>query len=537
MMAQRLLAASTRIVGGFAGCRISGHAVSLPLGSATTQLLFLEKGGPPQRTFERFMRQSSSKAGTSQERWKEASKKLIDKNKLEQNSVKLPIRELAALYKDGDLDLSPRYQRNFVWELHRASRLVITALSGRFVPCVVLHEREEGRYDVLDGKQRLISLLSFYMAGNEEFLTAYSSLKASMPEGTELPEQLKLKDENYEDINGLTFKDLDGSNQKALKRFAIDCLIIPRKTPREIIFLVYEDINSGGLDLTAQQVRRAAFYGPYIELLDELVENEDFQCIRDPQNFRRGKYEICSNEHDRELILRAFAFSSDSGKGLKGKALKMYLNRELDRGLDDRSRKYKKAEFEFVMRVWRSVFGTEDGAFREFKEETDGQWTWKTKKRYGTSIQFRVWEATYAALAELKSHGYKESQFVTNQASIIKAMKGLFRPNQKLDLANPTTSKFMRNKDAILSAIRPCLDPLNTEHRGFRESDVLRQELFTKQGGKCTVCGEKIDESRINDGKYVHLDHVKPYSKGGLSTPDNAALTHKACNLEKGARY
>ena len=49
------------------------------------------------------------------------------------------------------------------------------------------------------------------------------------------------------------------------------------------VFAAYEDINSGGEDLKAQQLRRAAYFGAYIELLDKLAANAEFQAVRDPR--------------------------------------------------------------------------------------------------------------------------------------------------------------------------------------------------------------------------------------------------------------
>ena len=359
---------------------------------------------------------------------------------LRQTPTPKSIRELAALYKDGVLNLNPKYQRSFVWKVTKASRLIVTALCNRFVPGVVLHEVKHGKFEVLDGKQRLISLLSFFMAGNDEYLPALRELKEATGKGEkELPLQLHLKDEDYVDFNGLEFKKLSEDHSDAFKAFNVACLVLPPGTDKDDIFLVYEDI---GEDLTAQQIRRAAFFGPYIELLDELAQNEDFQCIRDPKGFYDGEYKICEKEHDRELILRAFAFSRDNGKGLKGKALKIYFNKELERGLDDYVE--KKAEFEFVMRVMRNVFGPENGAFREYKEDKKGNFQWKSTYHNGTSIHMRVWEASYGAVADLRCRGFKENHFQESQVSIVGAMKGLFR-SKELDLGKPTMTKHAQN--------------------------------------------------------------------------------------------
>lgn len=66
----------------------------------------------------------------------------------------------------GEINLLPKYQRGFVWKSPEASRLVLTLLGGRFVPSVVVHEKDDGTYDVVDGKQRLTSLLSFMYGAN-----------------------------------------------------------------------------------------------------------------------------------------------------------------------------------------------------------------------------------------------------------------------------------------------------------------------------------------------------------------------------------
>lgn len=56
-----------------------------------------------------------------------------------------------------------------------------------------------------------------------------------------------------------------------------------------------------------------------------------------------------------------------------------------------------------------------------------------------------------------------------------------------------------------------------------------------EQNGLCNIRNETMDEARIHFGSYAHIDHIHPYSKGGTSTAENAALTHAECNQNKGA--
>lgn len=56
-----------------------------------------------------------------------------------------------------------RYQRGFVWKPVMASKLIISVLRRLYVPPVLLHEHEDGTYDVVDGKQRMTSLIIYMM--------------------------------------------------------------------------------------------------------------------------------------------------------------------------------------------------------------------------------------------------------------------------------------------------------------------------------------------------------------------------------------
>jgi uncharacterized protein with ParB-like and HNH nuclease domain len=66
----------------------------------------------------------------------------------------LSISGVAQYYNDGELNIHPEYQRGFVWDKQKSSRLILTILSGRLVPPVTLHEKQNESYDVVDGKQR-----------------------------------------------------------------------------------------------------------------------------------------------------------------------------------------------------------------------------------------------------------------------------------------------------------------------------------------------------------------------------------------------
>jgi uncharacterized protein with ParB-like and HNH nuclease domain len=61
----------------------------------------------------------------------------------------------------GELDLRPHYQRNFVFDRQKASRLFESILLDVPIPVIYFAEESDGRYSVIDGQQRLTSFLSF----------------------------------------------------------------------------------------------------------------------------------------------------------------------------------------------------------------------------------------------------------------------------------------------------------------------------------------------------------------------------------------
>ena len=62
----------------------------------------------------------------------------------------MPLDGIALWLENGTLNLVPEYQRGYVWDAGKASRLVVTALCDRVVPSVTFHHREDGVYDVVE---------------------------------------------------------------------------------------------------------------------------------------------------------------------------------------------------------------------------------------------------------------------------------------------------------------------------------------------------------------------------------------------------
>ena len=92
-------------------------------------------------------------------------------------TVTWQIKQLAKLAKDGDLDVDPIYQRDLVWNNKDSQKLINSILLGIPLPSIILHEINDGEYQIIDGKQRITSILKFIGAHPkaQEFMTGKMS--------------------------------------------------------------------------------------------------------------------------------------------------------------------------------------------------------------------------------------------------------------------------------------------------------------------------------------------------------------------------
>ncbi|CAL8467282.1 g6819 [Coccomyxa elongata] len=220
-----------------------------------------------------------------------------------------PVSALHTLKQRGLLNLEPEYQRGFVWDKASSSRLVETILLGLPVPEVWVHEQADGRLDIVDGKQRITSLLSFL-----DGIFPRNQQRFNL-EGLETLSQL----------NGQTHADLSEREQQSLQSYPLSLRILAQDSGPKAVFEIYKRINSGGENLNDQQARKAAFWSPYMRLLNELADNTILKKVRG-----------CSErddeqETDRELILRFFAMHGHMAQYRM--PLSNFLNDEADRGI------------------------------------------------------------------------------------------------------------------------------------------------------------------------------------------------------------
>jgi hypothetical protein len=205
--------------------------------------------------------------------------------------------------KNQWMNLQPEYQRRQVWDKAKQSRFIESMLMNLPVPPIFLFETEYNRYEVMDGQQRLSSILAFYQ--NRLKLTGL---------------------EHWKELHGKQYLDLPPKLQRGLDRRRISAVVL--QTPlastktAELRRIVFERLNTGGQRLNAQELRNCLYSSPFASLLVELAGNATFNDLCDipryEDHFVHGQIsaELAENTLfkrmiDCELVLRYFAFRDE----------------------------------------------------------------------------------------------------------------------------------------------------------------------------------------------------------------------------------
>jgi len=154
-----------------------------------------------------------------------------------------------------DIIIDPKFQRGKVWKKGKQlSELIESILMSIPLPVIYLFETKEGKKEVVDGRQRITTIIDFM---NNEF--SLSDLKM-------LP-----------NINGDKFSDLEPLLQSKIEDYQLMAYIIQPPTPERVKYDIFDRVNRGGTQLNNQEMRNALYQGNATVLLDKLSSFDIFK--------------------------------------------------------------------------------------------------------------------------------------------------------------------------------------------------------------------------------------------------------------------
>lgn len=213
--------------------------------------------------------------------------------RLEKNDILIPTFG----HSDERIDAAG-FQRSFVWNRSQMDRFIESLLLGYPVPGIFLVRQSGRRYLVLDGQQRLKTLQYFYKG-------VYSGREFALKN---VGEQFK----------GVTYQTLTEDQRRALDDAYFQATIVESDgSPEslELIYQIFERLNSGGTQLTPHEIRVALYAGKLIDYLEQLNQDSYWRELYGRKSPR---------VRDQELVLRILAFYYSSEE--YSRPLKSFLN-------------------------------------------------------------------------------------------------------------------------------------------------------------------------------------------------------------------
>ena len=183
--------------------------------------------------------------------------------------------------KENEIDLEPDFQREYMWDGVRKSRLIESLLLRIPIPAFYVAADNEDRWKVVDGIQRLSSIDGY------------------------IRNKFPLRNLEYlGDFEGKRYEDLPRAMRRRVRETELVVNVISPSTPVGVMFNIFLRINTGGVQLKSQEIRNALTPAHVRDYLKKLAQSEEF--LRATENSIRS-----NRMADRECVLRFLAFHMD----------------------------------------------------------------------------------------------------------------------------------------------------------------------------------------------------------------------------------
>ncbi|MCM2505425.1 DUF262 domain-containing protein [Aureimonas altamirensis] len=218
-----------------------------------------------------------------------------DPGKIRITTKSFTLREVMGQIEDDDIDLSPDFQREYVWKDRQRTRLIESILLGIPLPAFYFNQSESGRYQVVDGVQRLSTIALFMRNGH----------------------RLSASDLEYlYDLDGMLYEQLDTAAIRRFRSTQIVVHIIEPQTPDEVKYDIFNRVNTLGSPLSAQEIRHAMSAIRSREFIRRLAESDAFDAATEHHYWKKSPGGAVVRDSgrmaNRELVLRFCAFRASS---------------------------------------------------------------------------------------------------------------------------------------------------------------------------------------------------------------------------------
>jgi len=238
----------------------------------------------------------------------------LDKNRrtVSFDNYDITVRQLYLMISEKQIELQPEYQRHFIWDETRQSQLIESIFLGIPVPNLFMATNSDSTWEVIDGLQRLTTVVNFIGDEPTRLRTNAKSQK------------LKLAGlEKLSSMNGKYFEDLPMSVQQMFFTRPIRVTVLNDKSDFNVRYDLFERLNTGGVILHPQEIRNCVYIGDFKDFIIKCSTNEDFLAsVKMTETSER-------NGNREELVLKFFAYFED--RDLFDHSVKEFLNSYMEK--------------------------------------------------------------------------------------------------------------------------------------------------------------------------------------------------------------
>lgn len=237
-------------------------------------------------------------------------------------------------FMESEIFKVPGFQRNYVWDLKRASKLIESIILGIPVPQIFLYEKSKNEFLVVDGQQRLMTIYYFIKMRFPKKEKRYE-LRRIFDERGSIPDDILHNDDYFRNfkltlpeklpdrknkLNKLNYETL-GEYKRTFEMRTIRNIIIKQNSPPDddsVIYEIFNRLNSGGMNLKPQEIRTSLYHSKFYDMLYRINLDGSWRRligVPDPDIHMK----------DVEMLLRGFAMLIN-GSNYKPSMTK-YLNK------------------------------------------------------------------------------------------------------------------------------------------------------------------------------------------------------------------
>lgn len=208
------------------------------------------------------------------------------RNTLQTDKLDMSFGEIMNMYERDEIIINPDFQRLYRWTDYQKTRFIESVIIGIPIPPIFVAEDSQGRWEVVDGLQRLSTIFSFF------------GVLKNMPEKNNW---MLGAGDMIQTLDGFTCDTLPLKIQLNIKRSSFRIEIIKWNSQYDLRFELFNRLNTGGTPLTNQEIRNSLYRSISSKFNDYLKELSAYQNFVDVVDIPKEKIDQLYLE---ELVLR-----------------------------------------------------------------------------------------------------------------------------------------------------------------------------------------------------------------------------------------